>query len=115
MQAQWSTRGLENYRYDFGQGGFFNACPRPVRVFVRAGVVDSAILIATNEKLSLVGYMQSCVPTIDDLFSDAASAAQAGTLTKITIDPQYGYPTMIQIAGPPDASGYLTASALQPE
>ncbi len=114
MQAQWLARGITSYRYDFNQGGFFNDCPRPVRVYAHGAVIDSAFVVATGEKLDSA-TVQFCARTIDGLFQIAVSASDSGSLTAIQYDSTYGYPTKMDLAGPPDASGFLAASALQPE
>ncbi|MGH7689845.1 MAG: DUF6174 domain-containing protein [Gemmatimonadaceae bacterium] len=114
MQAGWQARGIATYRYDFDQGGFFNACPRPVRVYVGAGVMDSAVVIATGDPLSAT-MAQACAPTIDGLFATAEGTASNGTLESIRYDARYHYPTEVRISGPPDAAGFLAASGLQPQ
>ncbi len=114
MQARWQSRNITNYRYDFDQGGFFNACPRPVHVYVSAASVDSAVVVATGERVT-PAVVPMCTPTIDGLFAGALSAAANGTLSRIRYDARYGYITEMVIAGPPDAGGYLAASSFEPE
>ncbi len=114
MQARWQARGFTKYHYDFDQGGFFNNCPRPVRVYVTAGAVDSAVVIATGGQLA-APLVQYCAPTIDGMFSGALNASASGTLARIRYDARYGYPTQMTISGPPDAGGFLAASAFAPE
>ena len=114
MQARWQARQITSYQYEFNQGAFFNACPRPVRVYVGAGSVDSAFAISTGDKLA-PAMLQMCAVTIDGLFSRALSAAASGTLTKIRYDARYGYVAEMVISGPPDAGGFLAASSLEPK
>lgn len=110
MRARWTARRAYSYDYVFDQGGFFNACPRPVRAYVHANGVDSARVLATGQLVS--NNLVPCVPTIDGLFEAAVAAARSGKLTSIQYDATQGYPSEIVISGPPDASGWLRASSL---
>ena len=110
-RARWQARRITTYQFDFHQSGFFIACTGPsVRVHVTAGVVDSATDLATGQPVNSL----TCWPTIDQLFDRAAQAQQANSLTDIQYDPALDYPTHIEIAGLPDASGSYSASNLQP-
>jgi hypothetical protein len=110
-RAQWDAQRIATYQFDFHESGYFIACTGPnVRVHVTAGAVDGATDLATGQSLTSTG----CWPTIDQLFDRARAAEQAGSLTSIEYDPVRAYPTRIQIAGPPDASGAYVASNLQP-
>jgi hypothetical protein len=51
---------------------------------------------------------------VDGLFNLALGAADGGDLTAIQFDSALRFPRRIDIAGPPDASGSLFASNLQP-
>jgi Family of unknown function (DUF6174) len=53
-------------------------------------------------------------PTIDKLFDEAMEAAADGSLRGARFDPALDYPTEIDLAGPPDASGSVFASGLLP-
>lgn len=104
QEARWQARGIASYRYDYSEYGFYNTCPQgPLRVYVRADVVDSATIIATGAPVPASGL--PCVPTIDGLFQGALAATRNGTLQAIRYDGSYGYPAEIDISGPPDASG----------
>lgn len=50
------------------------------------------------------------VPT---LYDPALAALAGGTLTSITFDTVFNYPTRMDLAGPPDASGSILASHLE--
>lgn len=109
---QWVARRPAAYQYEYGTTGFFNAyAGRRIRLVVRNGAVQSAVDVATGQVVadSVVRW-----PTIDQLFDQAAQAAAAGTLRGARYDAAYGYPTEVDLAGPPDASGSLMASALAP-
>lgn len=110
MYARWQARHVASYDYEFDQGGFFNECPRPVHAYVHADVVDSATVLATGQPVP--GGLLACVPTIDGLFRSALGAAHNGALTRIRYDATLSFPADIDIAGPPDASGWLQASKL---
>lgn len=112
--AIWSQRRPTDYAYDYqlGSGFFIEFAGRWVHVVVRGNAVVSATDVETGEAMreSLTTW-----PTIDQLFEDAQEAAQSGSLLGIRYDPQYGYPTEIDLAGPPDASGSLYARNLAPQ
>ena len=50
--------------------------------------------------------------TIDKLFDEATQAAASGTLRGARFDPTFDYPSELDLAGPPDASGSVFASGL---
>jgi hypothetical protein len=111
-RAQWEAQHITNYQYDYLLTGYFiGYAGRPIRIVVRDGVVQSAVYIADGEPVPLP---TSEWPTIDRLFDRAAKANTEGALTGIRYDSQYDFPSQIDISGPPDASGSLYASNLQP-
>ncbi len=109
-RASWLARGITSYRYDFSEMGFFVPCGSPVRVYVHASQRDSVIDLKTGQPDP---YPQICGPTITELFDRAVQAAQHGQLGGIRYGPG-GYPAEIDLPGPPDASGSLYASNLEP-
>ncbi|MEO8201774.1 MAG: DUF6174 domain-containing protein [Gemmatimonadota bacterium] len=111
-RARWAHLHLTTYVYDFGMTGFFNNMSGHVfHVTVREDTVRSAVDLATGDSLPL---LQAGVPTIDALFEQAIAARNSGTLSDIQFDPIMRYPHVISLMGPPDASGSLAASHLQP-
>lgn len=111
-RAQWEAQHITSYQYDYLVTGYFIVYEdRPVRVVVRDGVVQSAVYIADGEP---VPGPTSEWPTIDQLFDRAARASAAGALTGIQYDQRYDFPSEIDISGPPDDSGSLLATNLQP-
>lgn len=112
-QASWRAQNVRSYSYEFDEAGFFNACPRPVRVTVRGDTVVSATVLATGQPVA-PELLAACAPTIDRLFTMAIDAARSGALSGIRYDASAGYPVQIVISGPPDASGRLSAGRLQP-
>lgn len=48
------------------------------------------------------------------IFERAIQAARDGALSGVDFDPQLHYPTRIDLAGPPDASGSEFAGDLRP-
>ncbi len=111
-RAQWVARRPGAYQYEYGTTGFFNAYGgRRFRLVVRDGAVQSATDVATGQP---VADSATRWPTVDQLFDQAVQAAAAGTLRGARYDPTYSYPTELDLAGPPDASGSLLASALAP-
>lgn len=111
-RAAWEALHITNYQYDYLLTGFFiNYAGKPIRIVVRDGAVQSAVFIANGE---LAPGPTSNWPTIDQLFVRAAQASAAGTLIGIRYDSRYDFPTQIDISGPPDASGSLFATNLEP-
>ena len=111
-RAQWLARRPAAYQYEYATTGFFTAYGgRRFRLIVRTGAVQSATDVATGQVVTdtVVRW-----PTIDQLFDQAAQAAAAGTLRGARYDAAYGYPTELDLAGPPDASGALMAIGLAP-
>jgi hypothetical protein len=73
--------------------------------------VQSAVFVADSEPILAPA---SSFPTIDQLFERAEAASAGGTLTGITFNPHFHFPTEMDISGPPDASGSVLASNLHP-
>ncbi|HET7549738.1 MAG TPA: DUF6174 domain-containing protein [Gemmatimonadaceae bacterium] len=112
QRAEWNAQGITNYEYDYLVTGFFIAfAGKPIRLTVRNGEVQSAVFIADSEPTL---EPASSFPTIDQLFDRAEDAGAEGLLTDIAFDPQLHFPTEMDIAGPPDASGSVFASNLRP-
>jgi Family of unknown function (DUF6174) len=106
----WLAQGIANYRYVFRTEGFFNARDgRAFEITVREGSVTAAVEVATGDSMPPDAFG----PVIG-LFDEAQSAIADGRLASITFDPTYHYPTVLNLSGPPDASGQVTASALHP-
>jgi hypothetical protein len=111
--ASWSTHGLTKYSYVYEETGYFICCTegQQIRLIVINGVVASAVFVETGQP---VPGSPSGFPTIDALFERAVRAAEATALSAIAYDPVLDYPTRMDLAGPPDASGSVFASDLQP-
>lgn len=111
-QAWWAAHRPPAYRYEYQAAGFLTAyAGRRFRLVVRDTVVQSATDVATGRAVADPAVRW---PTVEGLFAAAAQAAGAGTLSAVRYDPTYGYPTEIDVAGPPDAGGSVTAGALAP-
>ena len=110
--ASWSTHGLTKYSYVYEETGYFICCTegQQIRLVVINDVVTSAVLVATGQP---VPGSPSVFPIIDALFERAVRAAEATALSAIAYDPVFDYPTRMDLAGPPDASGSVFASDLQ--
>ena len=110
-QASWKAHGLSRYAYRYETMGFFNAFDgKAMRLVVLSDTVRSAQFVATN---AAVPGAPGTLPTIDGLFATAIAARANGTLVSVTFDPTFGYPTLIELSGPPDASGSILASAIE--
>jgi uncharacterized protein DUF6174 len=110
-RARWSSRGLTKYAYDYKVTGFLiSYAGHTIHVVVLNSVVLSATDVTTGQ--AAPGDPSSW-PTIDKLFDQATQAATDGSLRGVRFDPTFDYPTEIDLAGPPDASGSLFASGLQ--
>lgn len=91
--------------------GFFNTLDgRAIRLVVLGDTVRSAQFVATNDSVPVV---PATLSTIDALFTLAMSASRAGTLISVQFDPTLGYPTRLELSGPPDASGVILASDIE--
>ena len=109
-RAQWVAHGLTSYEYDYRLTGFFiQFAGDRIHLVVRDGAVQSATDLTTGRVLAVAPQQW---PTIDDLFDDAQRAADNGSLTRVLFDGQLDYPSEIDIAGPPDASGSVFAAGL---
>lgn len=112
QRALWAAHSLTKYSYDYEQTGFFNnLAGHVIRLVVLGDTVRSAVFVATGE--SVPGPAMR-FPIVDSLFAEASRAAENHSLTAIEFDPQLGYPVRMDLAGPPDASGSIFASHLQP-
>jgi len=108
--ARWDARHLTKYQYDYKLTGFFIAfAGHQIRVTVINGAVSSAFDVTAGQPMT--GPL-STWPTIDALFDQAERASDAGLLRAIHYDPTFDYPTQMDLAGPPDASGTIFASGL---
>jgi hypothetical protein len=114
-RALWSAQGLTAYSFDYEEAGFFICCTegQVLRLDVRNDTVVSAVFAATGQPVS--GCPPSCPgATIDRLFALALQALHDQRLSRIAFDPLLHYPTRMDLAGPPDASGSENATDLQP-
>jgi hypothetical protein len=111
-RARWQAHSLNHYSYDYEETGFFICCTegKHLRLEVLNGVVVSAVFADTGEPVS--GF-PGTFPTIDALFNRALRAADNDVLSAITFDAAFDYPTRIDFAGPPDASGSVFATDLR--
>ena len=102
-RARWAGHGLTSYEYDYRLTGFFiQFAGDRIHLVVRDGAVQSATDLTTGQTLAVAPQRW---PTIDHLFDDAQRAADSGSLTRVLFDGTLDYPSEIDIAGPPDASG----------
>lgn len=102
-RARWEAHGLTSYEYDYRLTGFFiQLAGHQIHLVVRGGAVQSATDLTTGQVLAVAPQQW---PTIDDLFDDAQRAADSASLTRVLFDGTLDYPSEIDIAGPPDASG----------
>jgi hypothetical protein len=110
-QAKWASHNLVRYGYRYETNGFFNALDgQAIRLIVIQDTVRSAQFVATNDSVPTTA---ATLPTVDALFALAIAARQDGTLTSIEFDPTFGFPSRLVLAGPPDASGSITASGIE--
>jgi hypothetical protein len=115
QQALWSAEHITVYTFDYEQSGFFICCTEGqlLTLQVRNDTVVSAVFAATGQPVP--GCPPACPGlTIDGLFGRAAQAARDHRLSGIRFDPQLHYPSLIGLAGPPDASGAEQATNLRP-
>ena len=107
-RARWSAHRLTKYAYDYKVTAFLIGFARhEIHLVVLDGVVRSATDLATGQ--AAPGEPASW-PTIDKLFDEAMQAATDGALRGAKFDPTLDFPTELDLAGPPDASGSVFAS-----
>jgi len=107
----WTQSAPPAYEYDYRVTGFFiSFANHEIHLVVRDGVVRSATDVATGQPMP--GQLTQW-PTIGALFDEVAQAADAGMLRGVRFDPVLGYPTEIDLDGPPDASGSVFATGLR--
>jgi hypothetical protein len=111
-QVAWQAHHLTRYAYRYMTTGFLNTLDgRAIRLVVLADTVRSAQFVANNDSVPVVPAL---LPTIDALFALAISARAGGTLVSVQFDSALAYPTRLQLSGPPDASGVIVASDIEP-
>lgn len=111
-RARWLSHGLTKYTYHYKVTGFLiSYAGHDIHIVVINGVVQSATDITTGQPAP---GAPSSWPTIDKLFDEAAQAAADGSLRGARFDATLDYPTELDLAGPPDASGSIFASQLIP-
>lgn len=109
-RAVWNSHHLTRYVYVYEVTGFLiSYVGRPIRLVVLNGSVSTAQDVATDSILPDPGRF----PTLDALFDQAQAALAGGSLLTITFDSTFGFPSRMDLAGPPDASGSVLASSLQ--
>ena len=109
-KSLWSAQKLSNYSYHYTVTGYFIPWEgRELTLQVSDGAVTAAVFTATGESMPEF----AALPTIDRLIDIAETAARDGTLRAVEFDPVLGYPTRMDLAGPPDASGSIFAMALK--
>jgi hypothetical protein len=109
-RSLWSAHHLSRYAYVYETTGFLiNWSGRRIRLVVLNDTVVSAQDLTTDSLLT----MPSAFPTLDGLFDRALVALTTGTLSAITFDPTFDFPSRMDLAGPPDASGSILASSLE--
>jgi hypothetical protein len=109
-RAAWRAHHLTRYAFVYEVTGFFiNISGHPIRLVVRADTVRSATDMTTGDSVpGAAGF-----PTLDGLYDRAIAALSSRTLTAITYDATFSFPTRMDFAGPPDASGSILASGLE--
>jgi hypothetical protein len=106
------AHSLTRYAYRYETIGFFSALDgQAIRLVVLADTVRSAQFVATND--SVPGAAAS-LPTINALFAMAITARENGRLVDAQFESTLGYPTRLEFSGPPDASGIIVASDIEP-
>jgi len=111
-RARWAAHHLASYRYDYVVTGYFiGYAGHDIRVVVHDGAVQSA---TDTDDGRTFPSPATYFPTIDQLFDRAMQAEANQSLKGARFDPRLDYPTELDFAGPPDASGSVFASNLQP-
>ncbi len=110
-RSRWRMQQIHDYQYLYSQSGFYtNISDRIIRVLVLADTVRAAHDTLTGDSLSTAG---GAFPSVDGLFELAISGIDGGILTTIRFDRNLSYPTRLDLAGSPDATGSIFASEVQ--
>jgi Family of unknown function (DUF6174) len=109
-QAQWNAHGLSNYSFDYTLRAMIYSvgCPTAWHLTVQQNSVTAATCLATDSAVTPPNV------TVDTLFAQVLRALSEKRISAITYDAQWGFPTSIQFAGPPDAAYSETAANLAP-
>lgn len=111
-RERWISFRPVIYEYDYRLSGFSTAFGgHRIHLAVYDGVVRSAMDLDMQQSLSVSPGQW---PSIDDLYDETLEASRDGRLRAVRFDPAVDYPTQIDFSGPPDASGSVFASNLQP-
>jgi Family of unknown function (DUF6174) len=110
-QAQWNAHGLSSYSFDYTLRAMIYSvgCPTASwRLTVQHDSVTAATCLATDSAVTPPRV------TIDTLFAQVLRALSEKGISAITYDAQWGFPTSIEFAGPPDAAYSEAATNLAP-
>jgi hypothetical protein len=110
-QAQWNAHGLSSYSFDYTLRAMIYSvgCPTASwHLTVQQNSVTAATCLATDSAVTPPRV------TIDTLFAQVLRALSEKGISAITYDAQWGFPTSIQFAGPPDAAYSEAATNLAP-
>ena len=92
-QHRWQQLGLRDYTVVIGTSCFCTAeWVRPAQLEVRNGVVVRVTAVDDGAELPVESR-----PSIDDLFAQAITAAEAGTVVEVRYDAAYHYPASLVI------------------
>ena len=111
QRDRWLGAGVTHYAFVYEETGFLICCTegRPLVVEVQGDSLLAAVPVSGPPCGAGCGGK-----SIATLFDLAVRAANDGVLTTISFDPVLHYPTRMDLAGPPDASGSELASDLKP-
>jgi hypothetical protein len=109
-QAQWTGQNLTAYDFVYSVHSMVNSPCYPValHIVVRADTVVSATCIASGQTV------QGITVTVNTLFADALRAAHSDDLDQVQFDSRLGFPTLVAVAGPPDAGWSEQVTNFQP-
>jgi hypothetical protein len=110
-QAQWNAYGLSSYSFDYRLRAMIYSvgCPTASwHLTVQQNSVTAATCLATDSAVTPPSV------TIDTLFAQVMRALSEKRISAIAYDAQWGYPTSIEFAGPPDAAYSEAATNLAP-
>lgn len=111
-RTRWQGHFIRDYQYLYEQTGFNTAISgRTILVVVIGDTVRMANDTLTGDSVPVAWAV---MPTVTGLFDIASRALSSGSLNRVVFDPSLDYPSRIDIAGPPDASGSIFAKQLQP-
>lgn len=96
-RRKWESKATKNYQYEFQRICFcLPASTRRVKITVREGVAENIRRADSGDAVDKAQY--ELYYTVDQLFDYIQAAIdKKAHLVRVTYDPEWGYPTLVEI------------------